>query len=332
MSFLALSARTWRETKKHLANYDVEMWPHKFLSSNSMVCDCYWSATHKTCRLTSILTIHFLNLPIWKLWTFETKWAFKIGFKVFIVHCCASVGHHGFKKEGEVDNWYYFSFFNSILVGILMTHMNFQWHHVLRQGQTSNIRLNWTQNQVTTIWLCNWCTQVVCPFLFLLPYLMCPRSLFCQMKETNPNRNQRSQKKFMMFLANVEKFGLHNFHGHKCSRPILGKLTMWNALCVWLWRGTTSFWVKKLTHLINMRERWKRCGTCHVWARKKVNFMWTRNAILSMMSHFHCWRSDWTMLKRGKLPQFYIYYNKADLCWSMKLWTIVLFFQCSPKP
>ncbi len=30
LSFLALSARTWRETKKDWVNYDVEMWPHNF--------------------------------------------------------------------------------------------------------------------------------------------------------------------------------------------------------------------------------------------------------------------------------------------------------------
>jgi hypothetical protein len=41
----------------------------------------------------------------------------------------------------------------------------------------------------------------------------------------------------MMSLTSVETFGLHSFHGKKCSKVILEKLTMWSALCVRLWTG-----------------------------------------------------------------------------------------------
>jgi hypothetical protein len=55
-----------------------------------------------------------------------------------------------------------------------------------------------------------------------------------------------------------------------------GKIIVWNALYVWLWRERVLFWVQNYLRFKRMQERQKLSGTCHIQVRRKESFMWTK--------------------------------------------------------
>lgn len=116
LSFLALSARTWRETNKHWANYDVELWPCIFCHRIQGFVILIEVATHKTHRLTSTLKIHLMRLKRGKLSQFyyiyynkvDLCWSRKLWIIVFFSQCSP--------KPSESLQW-----FNSLANGWIFT-------------------------------------------------------------------------------------------------------------------------------------------------------------------------------------------------------------------
>jgi hypothetical protein len=75
-----------------------------------------------------------------------------------------------------------------------------------------------------------------------------------------------------MFLTSAKIFELCNFCGKKCSKVIMEKLIVWNALYVQLWRERMLLWVQNYLCLKKMQERQKLFWTCHIKAKNKEEF------------------------------------------------------------
>ncbi len=71
----------------------------------------------------------------------------------------------------------------------------------------------------------------------------------------------RSQRRTIIFPTNVERFGLHNFHGLKCWRMNMDKHIKWNALYACLWKVRILF---RGWNLIYMQEKQRQFMTCHI--------------------------------------------------------------------
>jgi hypothetical protein len=123
-----------------------------------------------------------------------------------------------------------------------------------------------------------------------------------------------------------------------------GKINCVKCIVCFIVKGKDVILGSNYLRFKRMQEKQKLSWTCHIWARRKESFMWTKNAtnqnwsnILLMKSYFHCWIADSRRFegekREGKgniLPQFCIYYSRANLCWSLRPWNHYLDFSMFP--
>ncbi len=177
-------------------------------------------------------------------------------------------------------------FFN--LTKIPMMHLllwflpKFDQCHLLKQtwaGASSK----WIQilNQNVANLQSNWCALVDYQPSFIL-FLNCLRSMCCQ-KMKKVSLNWRSWRRTIIFPTNVKRFGVHNSHGLRCWRVNMDKYIKWNTLYAHLWKVRILFWGQILIYLKNMQEKRRQFVTCHIWAKRQMNYTSTTNVVMQKM-------------------------------------------------
>ncbi len=222
------------------------------------------------------------------------------------------------------------------------SYLNFVQCHLLKQVQIeTRLIQTWYWNITTMEYHC--CAWMVCSLSFLLLHPTCVTSTLPN--ERNKPLLKKPKKKYDVSHKFKNIWAMQLLWG-KMFKSDHGKIIVWNALYVPLWRERVLFWVQNYLCFKRMQERQKLSGTCHIWARRKESFMWTKNAtsqnwsnIFSMKSYFHYWIGDSRRFEGGKGRE------RANFCHNFasitvrptyaKVWDheiTIWIFQCSHEP